>query len=94
MSRLQASAVNVDLAPTGVEEVVVGAVSSLGSKGPDVEIDVDETLPPVAADAALLERALANLIANAAAASPPGDPAAGHRRRGRAPAPTTGSTSA
>ena len=74
MSRLQASAVNVDLAPTGVEEVVVGAVSSLGSKGPPVDIDVDETLPPVAADAALLERALANLIANAAAASPPGVP--------------------
>jgi two-component system sensor histidine kinase KdpD len=74
MSRLQASAVTVDLAPTGVEEVVVGAVSSLGTTGPDVEIDVDETLPPVAADAALLERALANLVANAAAASPPDVP--------------------
>ena len=57
-----------------MEEVVVGAVSSLGTTGPDVEIDVDETLPPVAADAALLERALANLIANAANASPPDDP--------------------
>ena len=74
MSRLQASAVNVDLRPTGVEEIVIGAVSSLGFKGPAVEIDVDETLPPVAADAALLERALANLIANAAAASPLGVP--------------------
>jgi len=74
MSRLQASAVSVDVQPTGVEEVVVGAVSSLGSTGPKVDIDVAETLPAVAADAALLERALANLIANAAHASAPGTP--------------------
>jgi two-component system sensor histidine kinase KdpD len=71
MSRLQASVLSVDLRPTGVEEVVVSAVSSLGTAGPSVDIDVAETLPAVAADAALLERALANLIANAAQASPP-----------------------
>jgi two-component system, OmpR family, sensor histidine kinase KdpD len=71
MSRLQASALSVDVRPTGVEEVVIGAVSSLGAVAPKVDIDVAETLPPVAADAALLERALANLIANAVDASPP-----------------------
>jgi two-component system sensor histidine kinase KdpD len=71
MSRLQAAALSVDLHPTGVEEVVVGAVSSLGTNGPDVDIDVAETLPTVDADAALLERALANLIDNAARVSPP-----------------------
>ncbi len=71
MSRLQAAALTVDVRPTGVEEVVVGAVASLGTHAADVVVDVDETLPSVAADAALLERALANLIANAANASPP-----------------------
>ncbi len=71
MSRLQAAALSVDLHPTGVEEVVVGAVTSLGTSGPDVDIDVAETLPAVDADAALLERALANLIDNAARVSPP-----------------------
>jgi two-component system sensor histidine kinase KdpD len=74
MSRLQASALSVDLRPTGVEEVVVGAVASLGTQGPEVDIDVAETLPAVAADAALLERAVANLVANAVQASPPGVP--------------------
>jgi two-component system, OmpR family, sensor histidine kinase KdpD len=74
MSRLQASVLSVDVRPTGVEEVVVGAVSSLGAQGPAVDIDVAETLPSVAADAALLERALANLIANSARVSPPGTP--------------------
>jgi two-component system sensor histidine kinase KdpD len=74
MSRLQASALNVDVRPTGVEEVVIGAVSSLGGHATAVDVDVTETLPPVAADAALLERALANLIANAANVSPPSAP--------------------
>jgi two-component system sensor histidine kinase KdpD len=72
MSRLQASALTVDVRPTGVEEVVIGAVASLGPHGARVAVDVAETLPSVAADAALLERALANLIANAANVSPPG----------------------
>jgi two-component system sensor histidine kinase KdpD len=74
MSRLQASALNVDIRPSGVEEVVIGAVASLGRHATGVDVDVAETLPPVAADAALLERALANLIANAANVSPPGVP--------------------
>jgi two-component system sensor histidine kinase KdpD len=72
MSRLQAAALTVDVRPTGVEEVVIGAVASLGPHGARVVVDVAETLPSVAADAALLERALANLIANAANVSPPG----------------------
>ena len=74
MSRLQASAVVADLRPTGVEEVVVAAVASLGAGAPHVAVDVDETLVDVVADAALLERALANLIANAGRVSPPDTP--------------------
>jgi two-component system sensor histidine kinase KdpD len=74
MSRLQASAVVVDPRPTGVEEVVLAAIGSLGAGAPEVDLDIDETLPEVAADAALLERALANLIANAGRVSPPDMP--------------------
>ncbi len=39
-----------------------------------VEVDVAETLPRVRADAALLERAIANVVENAIAWSPPGAP--------------------
>jgi two-component system sensor histidine kinase KdpD len=56
-----------------VEEVVVKALASLA--GSDrIDVDVDETLPPVAADGALLERVVANLIVNALAFSPDGEP--------------------
>ncbi len=40
-----------------------------------VQLDVPETLPRVLADRGLLERALANVIANAVRFSPPGSPA-------------------
>jgi two-component system sensor histidine kinase KdpD len=40
-----------------------------------VALDVPESLPPVLADRGLLERALANVIANAIRYSPPGLPA-------------------
>ncbi|MET0579073.1 MAG: ATP-binding protein, partial [Ilumatobacteraceae bacterium] len=65
MSRLQASALTVELRPTDVEATVLAAVASLGPAGAVVEIDVPESLPNVAADAALLERSLANLVGNA-----------------------------
>ena len=74
MSRLQASAVTVDLRPTAVDEVVLAAVASLGTGAPSVDVEVPETLPEVSADAALFERALANLLANADRASPPDRP--------------------
>ena len=74
MSRLQASALTVEVRPADVEAAVLAAVASLGRAGSDVEIDVPETLPEVSADPALLERALANLVGNAvrhAAGTPP-----------------------
>jgi two-component system sensor histidine kinase KdpD len=74
MSRLQADVVAVSLRPTGVDEVALAAVASLGPLGREVVIDVPETLPDVSADAALLERALANLLSNAVRLSPPGVP--------------------
>ncbi|MGQ0616298.1 MAG: DUF4118 domain-containing protein [Acidimicrobiia bacterium] len=74
MSRLQAGALDVQLGPLGLEEVVPAAVAGLGPRGQAVEVDVPETLPLVLADSVLLERALTNVIDNALTASPEGSP--------------------
>jgi two-component system, OmpR family, sensor histidine kinase KdpD len=70
MSRLQAGALQLIMRNVGLEEVVPAAVKGLGERGHAVVMHVDETLPPVRADAALLERAIANLVDNALAWSP------------------------
>jgi two-component system sensor histidine kinase KdpD len=57
----------------GYEEVVPAALASLSGDTRGVEVVVDDSLPRVAADPALLERAVANLASNAIAASRPGD---------------------
>jgi two-component system sensor histidine kinase KdpD len=57
----------------GLEEVVASALASL-SAAAVVEVDVAETLPRVLVDPALLERAVANIIANAVGFSPDGQP--------------------
>lgn len=74
MSRIQAGALQPILQPIGLEEVVPAAVASLGRRAEVVEVDIDETLPPVRGDAALLERAVANVIGNAVAFTPAGKP--------------------
>jgi two-component system sensor histidine kinase KdpD len=71
MSRLQAGTLTTSLRPVALEEVVPGALAALGERSRGVEVDVAETLPPVRADAALLERVLGNLVDNALSASPP-----------------------
>jgi two-component system sensor histidine kinase KdpD len=65
MSRIQADAVTPALRPTTLDEVVPAALASLGPRARDVVVDVPETVPPVAADPALLERVVANLVDNA-----------------------------
>ena len=63
-SRLATGAVHPHLTPIGYDEVVAKALSGL----PDtksIEVDVDEQLPRVLADAGLLERVIANLVDNA-----------------------------
>jgi two-component system sensor histidine kinase KdpD len=74
MSRLQTGALELSQRAVGLEEVVPAALASLGRRAPSVDVAVPETLPRVDADPGLLERALANLVANAAVWSPPGHP--------------------
>ena len=70
MSRLQTGALEIRAEPIDLDEVLPAALRSLGSRAVDVTLDLPESLPPVFADAGLLERALANVIENAAAHSP------------------------
>jgi two-component system sensor histidine kinase KdpD len=65
MSRIHADAVAPVLRPTTLDEVVPAAIASLGPRAGDVVVDVPETVPPVDADPALLERVVANLVDNA-----------------------------
>jgi two-component system sensor histidine kinase KdpD len=74
MSRLATGALEVLQRPVGLEEVVPAALASLGERAADVLVDVPETLPRVVVDPALLERAVANVVANALNWSPAGAP--------------------
>ncbi len=99
MSRLQTGVLELVWRDVGLDEVVPAALQSLGDTSGRVTVDVPETLPRVRADAALLERAIANVIGNALHASPVERPirvyagslrgphaADGRRRRPRHPA--------
>jgi len=70
MSRLQSGALELVRQDVGLDEVVAQAVASLGDRAHHVVVDVPENLPRVHTDAALLERAVANVIDNAIAWSP------------------------
>lgn len=63
MSRLDAGVVTPRLAPTALEDVVARALSGLPAGA--VDVDVPGDLPLLPADAALLERAVANVAENA-----------------------------
>ncbi|MEU6037936.1 DUF4118 domain-containing protein [Actinomadura sp. NPDC047616] len=68
MSRLQTGAVTPLTRPVAVDEVLPRALR--GVPPGRVVVDVPDTLPPVPADAGLLERALANVVENAVRHSP------------------------
>jgi two-component system sensor histidine kinase KdpD len=74
MSRLQTGALEIRTAPVGLDEVLPAALASLGAPNGAVRLDVSDSLPRVLADRGLLERALANVIANAIRFSPAGSP--------------------
>ncbi|MFE5819130.1 ATP-binding protein [Streptomyces sp. NPDC056479] len=68
LSRLEAGVLKLNLRPTALEEVLPAALVDI----PGVEVGDVEELPPVLVDPPLLERVIANLVANAARHSPPG----------------------
>ncbi len=72
ISRLRAGVLPVVWQETDLEQVLYDAVNSLSSAGSAVAIDLPARPPRVWADPGLLERAFANVMANAQAASPPG----------------------
>ncbi|MDP1792944.1 MAG: DUF4118 domain-containing protein, partial [Acidimicrobiales bacterium] len=65
MSRLQTGALDLTRHAVGLDEVVSNAVDSLGALALRVEIEVPEDLPLAHVDPGLLERAIANVVANA-----------------------------
>lgn len=74
MSRLQAGAMSVQLVPVEIEDVVAATLGELGPDGHRVLVDLPPGLPAVAADPGLLDRVLANVLANAVRYSPKGRP--------------------
>jgi two-component system sensor histidine kinase KdpD len=74
MSRLQTGTLELTRHPVALEEVVANAIESLGTEATDLAVDVPEDLPLALVDPVLLERAIANLVANALHWSPPGSP--------------------
>jgi K+-sensing histidine kinase KdpD len=65
LSRLEAGQAQPRPDWCSIEEVVATAVEDLGDRGGLVRVDLDRELPFVRADAAQLERVLANLLENA-----------------------------
>ncbi|MEV0410712.1 sensor histidine kinase KdpD [Streptomyces sp. NPDC050448] len=72
MSRLNTGAVVPLIRETDLDEVVPMALG--GVPDDSVELDIPETLPMVAVDRGLLERAVANIVENAVKYSPTGHP--------------------
>ncbi|MEV7279317.1 sensor histidine kinase KdpD [Streptomyces sp. NPDC093111] len=70
MSRLETGTVTAVIRETDLDEVVPMAL--LGVPEDSVDLDIPETLPMVAVDRGLLERAVANIVENAVKYSPPG----------------------
>ena len=65
MSRLETGALAVGLRPIALEEVVALALASLSEPTDQVVVEVSEELPAVEADPVMLERVVANVVANA-----------------------------
>jgi two-component system sensor histidine kinase KdpD len=65
LSRLETGTARPMLDWCSLEEVVAAAIGSLGERAASVEVAIEPGLPLVEADAAQLERAVANLLDNA-----------------------------
>ncbi len=76
MSRLQAGALAVFPRRADLAEIVARSLDDLGVPGRSVTVNVPDDLPEVKVDPAILERVIANLVANALRYSPAGTPPA------------------
>ncbi len=65
LSRLETGTARPSLDWCSIEEVVASAIGSLGDRAAAVEVAIEPDLPLLEADAAQLERAVANLLDNA-----------------------------
>ncbi|SKC41636.1 sensor histidine kinase [Plantibacter cousiniae (nom. nud.)] len=74
VSRLQAGVLAVTVAPIDVEDAILPAFDELGIGPHDAELDLAPDLPPVLADAGLLQRVIVNLLTNAQRFSPDDTP--------------------
>jgi two-component system, OmpR family, sensor histidine kinase KdpD len=75
MSRLQTGGLRVLVRPTAIDEVVVSAVAGVDDeRSGRVELRVSDALPLVQIDGPLMERAVANVVANALAVQPEDHP--------------------
>jgi two-component system sensor histidine kinase KdpD len=74
LSRLQAGVLPVFTRPMELDEIMPGVMAELGDDNGAITLDLPDTLPLVEADPALLERVIANLLANAVRYSPAGKP--------------------
>ena len=74
MARLQSGAIKLNRQWQPLEELVGGALKSVGTSvaGHHVRVRLPEDLPLLEMDAVLIERVLSNLIENAAKYTPPG----------------------
>jgi two-component system sensor histidine kinase KdpD len=73
ISRVQSDAVQVLMAPVGLDEIVPLALDQ-AAHDRAVDVAVPSDLPPVLADAGLLVRVIANLVENALRYGPPDRP--------------------
>ncbi|MFE6996053.1 DUF4118 domain-containing protein [Microbacterium sp. NPDC057659] len=73
VSRVEAGVLAVSLAPVDGAGAVLAALDELGLGPDEVELGLDPDLPPLQADAVLLQRVLVNVLANANRHSPAGE---------------------
>lgn len=74
LNRLQMRVLPVRVRPTCLPDVLAAALGSLDAGEAAVEVELAAPLPAVKADPGLLERAIANVLANAQRHSAPGAP--------------------
>jgi two-component system, OmpR family, sensor histidine kinase KdpD len=74
LSRLHAGAIETYLRPVDLDEVLAASMDDLGPGGQQVTLSLAEDLPDVVADATLLTRILASLLADATRRCPTGPP--------------------